>query len=216
MRRRGIAFVLTLGLLVPRVCLADEPNATQIEAARRLYQQALEDEKRGEYRQAIDKLQRASTVKTTAASRYHLGLCEEKLGHLVAALAYYQAAEQQAQAEGKKEVSELVREPLSRLSERVPRLTVRVRRPEPPGLEVLLDGKPLAPGLYDVEVRIDVGSPGPRPWQLSGDTRCPRGQQRQHRDSPRKTSYARRSRRSDTACRRNQAGPNFRRRSLRK
>lgn len=157
-RRRGVlAFAFVLGLTTPRVAQADEPNATQIEAARRLYQQALEDEKRGDYRQAIEKLQRAGTVKVTAASRYHLGLCEEKLGHLVAALAHYQAAEQQAQAEGKKEVAELVREPLGRLTEKVPRLTLRVARPEPPGFELLLDGKPLAQGLYGLEVRVDVG-----------------------------------------------------------
>ncbi len=140
---------------------ADNVTPTQLEAARRLYTQAMEDERKGDWAAALDKLERVGTVKMTAATRLHLGICEEKLGHLVSALSHYEAAERQGTQEGKQDVVTAVKAPLARLQAKVPRLTIQV----PPSLaqstkdlEVLLDGKPVAKGLLGVEMRVDIGT----------------------------------------------------------
>jgi hypothetical protein len=163
--RRGrwalAACLLGAALIEPSARAADNVTPTQLEAARRLYTQAMEDERKGDWAAALDKLERVATVKTTAATRLHLGICEEKLGHLVSALSHYELAERQGAQEGKQDVIAAVKAPLARLQAKVPRLTLQV----PPALaqsakdlEVVLDGKPVAKGLLGVEMRVDIGT----------------------------------------------------------
>ncbi|HEY2368880.1 MAG TPA: hypothetical protein VGH87_20935, partial [Polyangiaceae bacterium] len=88
--------------------------------------------------------------------RYHVALCEEKLGRLVDALADYTAADQMAREQNNKDVIDAVAEPLKTLRIRVPTLTIEV--PAAQGSQVELDGKAIAQGLYGVAMPVEAGT----------------------------------------------------------
>lgn len=175
--RRLVGGLLLAATFAAQVAAAGEPTPTELEAARRLYAQAMDDERKGDWTGALAKLERVGTVRMTASTRLHMGICEEKLGHLVAALSHYQAAESQAAMDNKPEVATAAKAPIQRLQAKLPKLTVVV----PPALaqsakdlDVLLDGKPMARGLYGIEIRVDVGphkieatAPGYKPFAMS-------------------------------------------------
>ncbi len=158
MRRR---LVLLAGLLVAsagsRSAIASGPTAGELQAARELFAKAEKDEEAGRWADALDKLRRASTVKTTPGLSFHIALCEEKQGKLVAALADYTAAEQQAQQEGNKEVLDAVADPLRALTARVPTLTVRVPA-DVKDVDLRVDGAPLPSGLWGTAVPVEIGA----------------------------------------------------------
>lgn len=159
MRRLVGGFLLAAALLAPGARAA-EPSPSELEAARRLYAQALDDERKGDWAAALAKLERVATVRMTSAARLHMGICEEKLGHLVAALSHYQAAESQAAMDNKPDVATAAKAPIQRLQAKLPRLTVVVPAAltqSAKDLDVLLDGKPMARGLYGIEIRVDSG-----------------------------------------------------------
>lgn len=132
------------------------PSQAQVQAARELFQEAERDEDAKRWADALDKLRRVAAVKLTPGVRYHIALCEENLGQLVAALADYTLAENQARAENAQDVLRLVGEKLKALKGRVPRLTVVV-----PGdvvdAEVHIDGEPIVKAMWGVQIPIDPG-----------------------------------------------------------
>jgi hypothetical protein len=135
---------------------AAEPTASELSGARELFARAEKDEDAERWDAALEKLRRAATVKTTPGLRFHIGLCEEKLGQLVAALNDYAASEALARTEGNKEVLQAVTEPLATLQARVPTLTVKVQ-PDTLGLAVTLDGVAVPAGLLGAAMRVEVG-----------------------------------------------------------
>jgi hypothetical protein len=155
---RAVACSLLVGLwLAPGSSPGAEPTKTELAAARDLFARAERDEDNGRWQDALDKLRRAGSVKMTPGIRFHVALCEEKLGQLVTALGDYTAAEAAARSEGNKEVLEAVSDPLSALRARVPTLTVGLPA-DAKDVEVTLDGGPLAVGLVGVPVPVDVGT----------------------------------------------------------
>ena len=128
----------------------------QKQAARELFQAGEKDEDANRWAEALEKFRRVAAVKLTAGVRYHIALCEEHLGQLVAALGEYTVAETQARSENAQDVLPLVGEKLKSLKTRVPRLTVVV-----PGdtvdAEVRLDGDALVKELWGVPVPLDPG-----------------------------------------------------------
>jgi hypothetical protein len=148
-----------------------DPTPTQIQAARELFADASKDEDAGRWESALEKLHRVSDVKLTAGIRYHIALCEEKLGLTATALAHYGDALQAANAEHNKEVIELLKEPfLGDLRARVPSLALNVPR-DVSDVEVTVDGQRQPSGLWGVGVPIDPGThrieahaPGRRPF----------------------------------------------------
>jgi hypothetical protein len=141
-------------LSLARIALAD-PTPTELQAARDLFSKAMPEEDAGQWSDALDKLRRAGSVKMTPGIRYHIALCEEKLGMLVAALSDYAAADQAARDTNNKDVLDAVADPLKNLRIRVPTLTIEV--PPADGVEVELDGKPMAPGLFGLGVPVEPG-----------------------------------------------------------
>ena len=142
-----------------RAANAPAPHAltdAQKQAARELFQAGERDEDANRWADALEKFRRVAAVKLTAGVRYHIALCEEHLGQLVAALGEYTVAETQARAENAQDVLPLVGEKLKSLKTRVPRLTVVV-----PGdtvdAEVRLDGDALVKELWGVPVPLDPG-----------------------------------------------------------
>ena len=133
-----------------------DPTPSELAAARELFARAEKDEDAGRWAEALDKVRRASSVKMTAGLRFHIALCEEKLGQLVAALADYTAADQAARQDNNKDVMDAVAEPLRTLRARVPTLTLDV--PTADGAAVSLDGKPVPAGLFGVAMPVEPGS----------------------------------------------------------
>jgi hypothetical protein len=129
-------------------------------AARALFHAAEGDEQAGRWAEALVKLRRASTVKMTPGLRFHIALCEERTGQLVAALDDFTAAQTAARAEDNRDVLALVSDPLLAIKLRVPTLTVVM--PETlgtrPDVEVRLDGKVLPAAALGAPVPVDVGS----------------------------------------------------------
>jgi hypothetical protein len=143
-------------MAAPRPALAADPSRSELAAARDLFSRAERDEDAGRWADALDKLRRAGTVKMTPGIRFHVALCEEKLGQLVAALADYAAAEATARAEGNKDVLDAIADPIAALRARVPTLTIT----PPAGAKdavVSLDGTPLAPGLLGTPIPVEAG-----------------------------------------------------------
>ncbi|CAN5485828.1 hypothetical protein BH09MYX1_BH09MYX1_54390 [soil metagenome] len=157
MRLRSSLFVVSLALGASRAFAAD-PTPTELQGARDLFGKAVADEDAGLWKEALDKMKRAGSVKMTPGIRFHIALAEEHIGgQLVAALADYTAADQAARAENSKEVVDLVAEPLKSLRARIPTLTITA--PEGIGTEVVLDGKALPSGLIGIAVPVEPGQP---------------------------------------------------------
>jgi len=156
LRRIIIAFALnaSLGLLVSRGRAA--PNDLQLRAARQEFARAEQDEDAGRWQGALDRLRHVAEVKHTAGVQYHIALCQEHLGQLVAALAAYTAAATQAQAESAQDVLRLVGKRLAELDPRVPRLTIHVV-PQVPDATMTLDGAEVSPALIGTSMPVDPG-----------------------------------------------------------
>ncbi len=142
-------------LVATRGALAAEPTGAELREARELFSKAQSDEKAGDWPAALEKLKRVTQIKVTPGVRFHVAVCEEKTGQLVAALADYALAERQAAEEKNREVLSALKEPIAALQERVPRLLVKAPT-DVKGLEVALDGKALAPGLFSAEMPVDA------------------------------------------------------------
>jgi hypothetical protein len=128
----------------------------QVQAARELFSQAEEDEDAGRWDEAASKLRRVLEVKRTAGVQYHIALCEEHTGALVAALEDYTIAEREAHDENAQDVLRLVGKRLADLNPRVPRVTLRVV-PDTPTASLTLDGKPIARALWATSLPLDPG-----------------------------------------------------------
>jgi hypothetical protein len=153
------------------------PPAADLAAARALFAAGVVDEQAGHWADALSKIRRASAVKMTPGIRFHLSLCEERLGHLVAAYAGYTDAQTAARAENNREVLDLVNDPLRDLKVRLPTVTVNLpKRFMTPGsgAEVRLDGVAVAPAVLGTPAPVDVGShtiqataPGQTPYAMT-------------------------------------------------
>ena len=131
-------------------------------AARELAQEGAEDYQRGDFENAVDKLERAYRIvdAPTVAVWYARALA--KTGRLVEASERYLQAtrwsgkagdmklQQQAQADAQKEREELM--------PRIPRLTITVQGAEASSVELTLDGEPLPPALMGVPQPVDPGT----------------------------------------------------------
>jgi hypothetical protein len=140
---------------------ASAPSESDLAAARALFADAILDEQAGRWAEALGKIRRASTVKMTPGLRFHIALCEERTGHLVAALDDYSAAQAAARAENNREVLALASDPLLSLKVRMPTVSVRLPSDVAPSdaeTEVRLDGAVLAPASVGLPVPVDVGT----------------------------------------------------------
>jgi len=156
---------------------ADSPAPGSLAEARALFAAAVADEQAGRWSDALVKIRRASAVKLTPGLRFHIALCDEKLGHLLAARDEYAAAEAAAQAESNREVLDLVIEPLASLKVRIPTITVNLPARFAhggAGTEVRIDGSIIAATSVGAAVPVDVGShtiqahaPGQTPYAMT-------------------------------------------------
>ncbi len=134
------------------------PTKEETQVARELFEKALLDERGKDYAAALEKLEKAIALYETPGLRFHLAFCEEKLGHLAAALADYDRAKRNAEIEGKKDVLAEVQGPLASLSKRVPRIVIRIQNaPKGDALTLTLDERPLQAAVVGTDLPVDPG-----------------------------------------------------------
>lgn len=129
-----------------------------IVAARELFREATDDVDAGRYTIALEKFQRVARIRETAAVRFNVGKCEEKLGRIGSALASYEIAMQLAQREPRgEELVQNARNAAEPLRPRVPRLTLTLGASPPRELTVSLDGAALPVASLGVALPVDPG-----------------------------------------------------------
>ncbi len=132
-------------------------SASDLAAAKRLFEAAEVDQTHMRWAEALEKLERVVGIKETAGVRFHIAVCQEKLGQLAKSLESYERARDLAPSTGSNEVLEMVGPEIERMRARVPR--VRVEAPKGVGpLVVLIDQSVYADLPSGHEVRLDPGT----------------------------------------------------------
>jgi tetratricopeptide (TPR) repeat protein len=132
-----------------------ETDTDLLKKARAQFQQATEMEQAGNYSAALQLFREVGQFKMTPQIRFHIALCEEKLGKLVAALGGYELALADAEAVGpafKQEVETTV----GALRARIPKIVIQ-RGEGAQAAEIDLDGVTLGNSSIGVESPIDPG-----------------------------------------------------------
>ncbi len=130
MRVRGFtrgttALLFALLATSPSVVRAQTASTEALESARQAFKAGVQLEKDEQYEEALAKFEETAAVKTTPQVRFHIGLCNEKLGRFGAAIEAYEAAAKQAATDGNApEVAKAAPELAQKLRENRPRVTV--------------------------------------------------------------------------------------------
>jgi len=174
-RTPSLALLIAAVVWLPRAAQA-EPSTAEISDAKHAFESALTAEAELRWADAGQKLREAIAVKDTPGLRFHLAHCETEQGHLVAALAEYDHA-QELLRQGVKapDVQKLLGPARAELLQRLPRLTLELpadvqvpliaidQRPYPASELVL--GVPLDPGRHELRVQ----AAGRRPFERALD-----------------------------------------------
>ncbi|XXY44970.1 hypothetical protein WME91_33720 [Sorangium sp. So ce269] len=155
-------------LLLEAPALAQD--ADELKRARAQFQQATELEQAGNWAAALQQFREVGQVRMTPQVRFHIAVCEENLGRLVAALGGYELALAEADTVGPDFRAE-VEQAIGRLRARIPRLVI-VRGKGAASAAMELDGIALGGASIGVEVPLDPGphaltakAPNHKPFQ---------------------------------------------------
>lgn len=162
-----------LGCAIPCAAGAAEPTKTEIAVARAHFDDAVRAENEGRWRDAVEHLEKAITIKETAGLRYHLGFAKENIGSLVDAMLEYQrAAGLIHSGVTTEEIERFIAPKLEEMKKRVPRLTVQVP-PDVNDAELRIDGVPVKRELLGTPLPLNPGThalvvfaPGRRPFHV--------------------------------------------------
>lgn len=130
-------------------------DAKELARARATFQQATELEQAGNWSAAVQKFREVGQVRMTPQVRFHIALCEDKLGRLVAALGGYELALADADTVGPEFRAE-VEGNVNRLRERIPKLVIQ-RGPGAEAATIELDGVSVGDSSVGVDVPQDPG-----------------------------------------------------------
>jgi hypothetical protein len=173
--RRQIAGALWIAaLLVPvahaPVARAQSSEEETLNRARALFQRGIELEQAGNWSAAMQTFREVGQVRMTPQVRFHIALCEERLGRLVAALGGYELALAEADTVGPDFRAE-VESNVTRLRESIPRIVIQ-RGSGAEAATIELDGVEIGDSSVGVEVPLDPGphaitarAPGYRPLE---------------------------------------------------
>ena len=131
------------------------PDKEELSRARARFQQATELEQAGNWAAALQQFREVGQVRMTPQVRYHIALCEEKLGKLVAALGGYELALSEAESLGP-DFHKEVEDKTNALRERIPKLVIE-RGEGAEAATIELDGIALGASSIGIEVPLDPG-----------------------------------------------------------
>lgn len=166
-----LLFAALLGSLAPRLHAGEPEDATVVEA-RKLFEHGIHQEESGDWAGALVTFRKVALVRANHIVRFHVGLCLERTGKLVAARDEFVVArglaEKEDTSDAKKTVAATTKH-LTALEARIPRL--RVARPPTPGATLSVDGTLVGSGVFDTQIPIDPGkhaidvqAPGHQPF----------------------------------------------------
>lgn len=157
--RRAAPLAVALGIVLATSHLvapcSAQPDEDALSAARAKFQQGTELEQAGNWAAALQRFREVGQVRMTPQVRYHIALCEEKLGKLVAALGGYKLALADADSVGPGFRAE-VEEGIENLRTRIPSLTI-TRGEGAEAATIELDGVTLGASSIGEEFPIDPG-----------------------------------------------------------
>jgi hypothetical protein len=174
---RATAIGLALSLLVCQVALAAPAaaqSAADLDAARKLFADAMADQDARRYDTALEKFKNVAAVKDTANVRFRIGNCLEALGRRAEALSNYEAAVKLGEQEKvSPDVLRVFREHAAELDRAVPRLSILLPADAPATTEVRVDDAPVDRTALG-DMRLDVGhhtiratAPGDSPFETA-------------------------------------------------
>jgi hypothetical protein len=149
---------------------ADDPHT--LAKARETFRVGLTSEAAGKWEAALAAFKEVALVKSTPQVRYHIGNCEEKMGHYVEALGAYRLALHEAPEVKAKDVEQAAQEALVALEPKIPKLTIE-RGDGATVAEVTMDGTSLGPSTIGTSTLVNPGphiikatAPGREPFTL--------------------------------------------------
>lgn len=172
MLRRALSSLLLVGVVFALQTPALAQDASELKRARAQFQQATELEQAGNWTAALQAFREVGQVRMTPQVRFHIAVCEEKLGRLVAALGGYELALADADkvnSDFKGEVEANV----TNLRARIPKLVIE-RGAGANAAAIELDGVAVGDSSVGVEVPLDPGphavtakAPNRKPFEAS-------------------------------------------------
>jgi len=153
--RRWVSSLALTFALCARQSPAAAQDATELKKARAQFQQATELEQAKNWTAALQAFREVGQVRMTAQVRFHIAVCEEGLGRLVAALGGYELALTDANNVGPDFKAE-VEENVSKLRARIPKLVIE-RGEGAKAAAIELDGVAVGDSSVGVEVPLDPG-----------------------------------------------------------
>jgi hypothetical protein len=170
-RRWISSFALALAVLAGQAP-AWAQDAAELKKARAQFQQATELEQAKNWTAALQAFREVGQVRMTPQVRFHIAVCEEGLGRLVAALGGYELALADADKVGPDFKGE-VEENVNKLRARIPKLVIE-RGAGANAAAIELDGVAVGDSSVGVEVPLDPGphavtakAPNRKPFEAS-------------------------------------------------
>jgi hypothetical protein len=154
-RRLLLLLVISLSASTLAGTAGAQPTEDELKEARTQFHRALELEQAGNWGGALRLFREVSQIKMTPQVRFHIALCEENLGKLVAALGGYELALADADSVGGT-FKEEVEANIDQLRSRIPKLIIE-RGEGAEAAKIELDGIELGSSSIGVEVPVDPG-----------------------------------------------------------
>jgi hypothetical protein len=169
-----LGFALASALLIASP-IARAQSASELVAARTLFAEGQDLEKKKDYGAALEKFRKVATIKSTAIVRYHEGYCAEKIGKWIDALDAYAKAQLEGQGDPKqKDAVEAARKAQDALRPRVPRIKVKIAGQQKGKHDIRIDGTPVSAALVDLPIPVD---PGKHLVEVLGEGQSAEGQE---------------------------------------
>lgn len=158
-RARRIAAALSLGVALLSGSAMADPTPEERAAARQMFTEGKELEKQKSWADALEKFRKVGAIKMTPQVRFHIALCEENVGHLVAAINGFELAAEEARSAGASaaEVADNAPARAEALRKRVAMLRLTISGKQISS-KIVLDGSPLGKAAQDVPIPLDPGA----------------------------------------------------------
>jgi hypothetical protein len=172
--RLVIASACLAGVLSIASVARAEPSAADRAAAQSLFDEGRQLMDAGQYEQACERFARSQKIDAGGGTLLNLAMCHDKQGLVATAYTEYNDALSQALRDGRTDREQLARERIDALGPTIPRVRVSFAGGAPPGLEVRIDGEPLALDALDPAAPLLPMDPGVHRFTASAPDREPR------------------------------------------
>ncbi|WP_394830289.1 hypothetical protein LVJ94_27650 [Pendulispora rubella] len=170
----GISAFTSILAMAPTAVGQTGPSGADRATAQELFDQGRTLMQAGRYPEACAKFEQSQRIDPGGGTLLNLAVCHEKQGRLATAWGELHDALSFARRDGRKDREALASERIQAIAPNLPRLAMHVPAAAAPGVEVRIDGVPLAREAWDVATPVDpgpheivVGRPGLPTWNRS-------------------------------------------------